>query len=146
MRRGNGVVLARAFGEVLSIFPRGSEFGGGLDVCTCGSCQGKSVSRCQALGVGHSGQVGKKGKEKKSQRCDSGPGLAQACAPSHGLAWVRSGPTCTRNSFTSSHPLFPQNPKSENHPRRFLPAWAPRLCSFLLVACDCDRYHSRACF
>lgn len=98
MRRGNGVVLARALGclwwdweEHLSFFPRGSEFGWGEGrraggqgaVWPGGSCQGKSVCRSYALGVGRCAKQKRKKKTRKVKRCNSGPGLAQACAPSH---------------------------------------------------------------
>lgn len=52
--------------------------------------------------------------KKKVKRCDSGPGLAQACAAqlrpsmcSRGLAWVNSGPTCTflHSEFNHQHLL-----------------------------------------
>lgn len=126
--RGFGPCL---WGSAQHLSPRFGVWMGGLDVCSCGSCQGKSVSRSQALGVGHCGQVGKKAKEKKKSKVQLWPGLGPSlCNPasaSHGKAWVRSGPTCTRNSLTSSPAISP------NSKIRKPPAPVPAL--FVLCAC-----------
>lgn len=78
------------------------------------------------VGARRFGQVQKR---KKVKRCNSGPALAQACelVPP---ATARHGPTVAPPAAgiqPPAHPPFPQIPKSENHPRRFLPA------------CACDR-------
>lgn len=136
-------------GKCSASFPEVRSLDGGLDVCSCGSCQGKSVSRSQALGVGHCGQVGKKAKEKKKSKVQLWPGLgpslcnpASPVSPSHGKAWVRSGPTCTllHSEFTYQltryFPKF-QNPKTTRAGSCLI--CALRLCSFLLVTATVAR-------
>lgn len=101
------------------------------------------------------GRCAKQKRKKKVKRCNSGPGLGPSlCTPSQckagmGPEWPHLPAFGIQSpALLRTCPLFPQIPKSENHPRRFLPCICVclclclRLCSFLLVtvtdrACAC---------
>lgn len=116
-----------------------------------GSCQGKSVCRSHALGGGRgsrqlwAGAQNQK-RKKKSQKVQLWPVLGPSlCNPASLPAQATAGmgpewPHLPAFGIQSpallyatlrTRPLFPQIPKSENHPRRFLP------CMCVPCACTC---------
>lgn len=153
MRRGNGVVLARALGclwwdweEHLSFFPRGSEFGWGKGrraggqgaVWPGGSCQGKSVCRSHALGVGRCAKQKRKKKREKSKGATLARAWPKLVHPrtqaSAGSAWVQSGPTCLHSEFNHQLCCTYSPAISPNSKIRKPPAPVPALH---VCACAC---------
>lgn len=99
--------------------PRGSEFGGAVAWWVMPGKVRLSVP-------GASGRCKKEKKSKGATLARPWPKLVSLCPP----ATARHGPTVAPPAAgiqPPAHPPFPQIPKSENHPRRFLPA------------CACDR-------
>lgn len=150
MRRGNGVVLARALGclwwdweEHLSFFPRGSEFGWG------GGQKGRGAGGSVAwwvmpgkvrLSVARAwgGQVRKTEKKKKSEKSQkvqlwprAWPKLVH---PSQCSAWVQSGPTCLHSEFNHQLCCTYSPAISPNSKIRKPPAPVPALH---VCACAC---------
>lgn len=148
MRRGNGVVLARALGclwwdweEHLSFFPRGSEFGLGRAGVQGGRGQCGLVGHAREspfvgrTRLGWAGAQNRKEKKKrKVKKVQLWPGLGPSLCQCQ--AWVQSGPTCLHSEFNHQLCCTYSPAISPNSKIRKPPAPVPAL-HMCVCACAC---------